>query len=229
MRAVEAVIRSLTTAAKTLRLYPPSSPIPTQAMQAATDALAGVLAAQPTLPLVVAREGFSFRGAPVNTAGATDLANLLTSHGVAQVDFLPGCSTTELTAFMDVVLRDPCRGARRRRRRSRARDGGSGETSSSPRWCSPPSPPRWRPPRTSTPFCGSSPGTSRSSRHGWRPRPRAIRARSRTAWPSLHAPWDPAASNRSGGARQSVRWRRTSPAVIRSWDSHSATATERPC
>ncbi|MDO8847001.1 MAG: hypothetical protein Q7W51_01245 [Coriobacteriia bacterium] len=107
MRAVEAVIRSLTTAAKTLRLYPPSSPIPTQAMQTATDALAGVLEAQPTLPLVVAREGFSFRGAPVNTAGAVDLANLLTSHGVAQVDFLPGCTTTELSAFMDVVLRDP--------------------------------------------------------------------------------------------------------------------------
>lgn len=106
-RAVEAVVRSLTTAAKTLRLYPASSPIPMQAMQTATDALASVLVSQPTLALVVARDGFSMRGTPVNAAGAADLANLLTSLGIAEVDFLPGCGTHELSAFMGVVLRDP--------------------------------------------------------------------------------------------------------------------------
>lgn len=106
VRAVEAVVRSLTTAAKTLRLYPASSPIPMQAMQAAVDALGSVLAVQPTLALVVARNGFSFLGKPVNAAGAVDLANLLTSHGIAEVDFLPGCSAAELSAFMSVVLKD---------------------------------------------------------------------------------------------------------------------------
>lgn len=107
VRAVEAVVRSLTTAAKTLRLYPASSPIPMQAMQTATDSLSSVLATQPTLALVVARDGFSFHGTPVNAAGAADLANLLTSHGIAEVDFLPGCAAAELSAFMSVVLRDP--------------------------------------------------------------------------------------------------------------------------
>jgi len=106
IRAVEAVVRSLTTAAKTLRLYPASSPIPMQAMESTSEAIAGVLRTQPTLPLVVARSGFTFHGAPLNVAGASDLANVLTAHGVAEVDFLPGCSTTELVAFLGVILRD---------------------------------------------------------------------------------------------------------------------------
>lgn len=107
VRAVEAVVRALTTAAKTLRLYPASSPIPMQAMQTATDSLSSVLATQPTLALVVTRDGFSFLGKPVNAAGAADLADLLTSHGVAEVDFLPGCAAAELSAFMSVMLKDP--------------------------------------------------------------------------------------------------------------------------
>jgi hypothetical protein len=106
LRAVEAVVRSLTTAAKTLRLYPPSSPIPMQAMQSAADSLLSVLQLQPTLALVVTRDGFSFQGTPVNAAGVADLANLLTAHGVAQVDFMPGCSSGELSAFIGVILRD---------------------------------------------------------------------------------------------------------------------------
>lgn len=106
IRAVETVVRSLTTAAKTLRLYPPSSPIPMQAMEAAREALAGVLLTEPTLPLVVARSGFTFHGTPLNVAGAADLANVLTAHGVAEVDFLPGCDTPELVAFLGVILRD---------------------------------------------------------------------------------------------------------------------------
>lgn len=106
VRAVEAVVRSLTTAAKTLRLYPPSSPIPMQAMEATSGAVADVLRTRPTLPLVVARTGFTFHGSAVNVAGASDLANVLTAHGVAEVDFLPGCTTAELLAFLGVILRD---------------------------------------------------------------------------------------------------------------------------
>lgn len=107
MRSVEAVIRSLTTAAKTLRLYPPSSPIPMQAMQSASESIAELLGTEPTLALVVARNGFDYRGTSITSAGAGELANILTSHGVAELDFLPGCTNTELAAFLSAIMQDP--------------------------------------------------------------------------------------------------------------------------
>jgi len=106
-RSVEAVVRSLATAAKTLRLYPAASPIPMQAMEAAREAVAGVLQTQPTLALVVARQGFTYHGAAVGAPGAADLADVLTSHGVAELDFLPGCSTGDIAALLNVILGEP--------------------------------------------------------------------------------------------------------------------------
>ncbi|MRS12629.1 MAG: HEAT repeat domain-containing protein [Actinobacteria bacterium] len=104
---MEAVVRSLTTAAKTLRLYPPSSPIPMQAMQSAGEAIATLLGSQPTLAFVVARNGFTYHGTDVTAAGAGELANMLTSHGVAELVFLPGCTNSELVAFLGAIMQDP--------------------------------------------------------------------------------------------------------------------------
>lgn len=106
-RAVESVVRSLSTAVKTLRLYPPSSPMPRQAMDAAAQAVGQVLVAHPTLALVVARDGFTFQGEPVDCPGAGDLAGLLTAHAVAEVDFLPGCSAEEISRLLGVLLEEP--------------------------------------------------------------------------------------------------------------------------
>lgn len=106
-RSVETVVRSLSTAVKTLRLYPPSSPLPQQSMEAATQSLGQILAAQPTLPLVVAREGFTYRGTDINSPGSQELAAILTSHEIAEVDFLPGCSTGEIAIFLAIILREP--------------------------------------------------------------------------------------------------------------------------
>lgn len=105
-RAAEAVVRALTTAAKTLRLYPATSPIPLQAMQAASEALGGMLAAE-TVSLIVARDGFTYRGERIATPGASDLADLLTAHEVAGVDLVPGCTTHDLSTFLTTLLRDP--------------------------------------------------------------------------------------------------------------------------
>lgn len=106
-RAAEAVVRALTTAAKTLRLYPAASPIPLQAMQAASEALGGVLAAESSVSLIVARDGFTYRGERIATPGASDLADLLTAHEVAGVDLVPGCTTHDLSTFLTTLLRDP--------------------------------------------------------------------------------------------------------------------------
>lgn len=107
MRAVEAVVRSLATAVKTLRLYPASSPIPMESIRAAGEAVGAVLALQPTLALVVARSGLTYRAEAVNAPGAAELADILTTHGIAQVDLTPGCTPAELSAFLEVLLRDP--------------------------------------------------------------------------------------------------------------------------
>ncbi|MHB8761457.1 MAG: HEAT repeat domain-containing protein [Coriobacteriia bacterium] len=107
LRCVETVVRSLSTAVKTLRLYPPSSPIPQQAMESAAEALQHLLASHAALPLVVARDGFNYRGEMISCPGSSELAGLLTSHEIAEVDFLPGCSTGEIAILLAVLLRDP--------------------------------------------------------------------------------------------------------------------------
>jgi len=106
-RAVDTVVRSLATAVKTLRLYPPSSPIPRQTAAAAADALAGFFVSEPVLALAIAREGFSYAGVQVNAPGSIELADMLTSHSIAEVDITPGASATDLIAFLGVILQEP--------------------------------------------------------------------------------------------------------------------------
>jgi len=106
-RAVDTVVRSLATSAKTLRLYPPSSPIPRQTADAALEALNQFLVDEPVLTLTVAREGFPFRNAAVNAPGSNELADMLTRHGVAEMSVLPGAGVDELISFVGAVLKDP--------------------------------------------------------------------------------------------------------------------------
>jgi hypothetical protein len=106
---MEPIVRGLTAAAKALRLYPPTSPIPHQAAESATGALATFLAAEPVLPLRVVRDGLAWGGATVapGAPGATELADALRDHDVAEVDFLPGVDVDELLAFLGAVLMRP--------------------------------------------------------------------------------------------------------------------------
>ncbi len=106
-RVVDTVVRSLATAAKTLRLYPPSSPIPRQTADAAAAALAGYFETEQVLALTIAREGFSYAGVQVNAPGSAELADMLISHSVAEVDVTPGVTTTDLIEFLSVILQEP--------------------------------------------------------------------------------------------------------------------------
>jgi hypothetical protein len=103
---MEPIVRGLTAAAKALRLYPPTSPIPRQAVESARTSLASFLAYEPVLCLKVVRDGFARDGATIaaGAPGATDLADSLRDHGVAEVDFLPGVSTDDIVAFLGAVL-----------------------------------------------------------------------------------------------------------------------------
>ena len=106
---MEPIVRGLTAAAKALRLYPPTSPIPRQAVESAVAHLAAFLAAEPVLPLKVVRDGLAWGGATVapGAPGATELADSLRDHGVAEVDFLPGVTADEMLSFLVAVIEKP--------------------------------------------------------------------------------------------------------------------------
>ncbi|MBU4555541.1 MAG: hypothetical protein KJ747_01550 [Actinobacteria bacterium] len=106
---LEAVVRGIASAGKALKLYPPTSPIPRQSVDSATAALSAFLGTHPVLSLSVARQGFGWCGQElgIGMVGVSDLADALRDHGVAEVDFLPGASATDLMSFLDMVSKDP--------------------------------------------------------------------------------------------------------------------------
>jgi len=105
---LEAVVRGIASAGKALKLYPPTSPIPMQSVDAATAALTEFLNSNEVLSLGVAREGFSWSGKELGAGmvGVSDLADALRDHGVAEIDFLPGCTAADLMAFIDLITKD---------------------------------------------------------------------------------------------------------------------------
>jgi len=106
---MEPIVRGLTAAAKALRLYPPTSPIPRQAVDSAAASLSAFLGSEPVLSLKVVRDGLAWGGATVapGAPGATELADSLRDHGVAEVSFLPGVGTDDLLAFLGTALEKP--------------------------------------------------------------------------------------------------------------------------
>ncbi|TLM77435.1 MAG: hypothetical protein FDZ70_05585 [Actinobacteria bacterium] len=107
-RDLEAIVRGLSAAAKSLRLYPPTSPIPKQSVDAAAEALVAFLGGRPVLSLAVGRDGLTYTDEPIasGTPGVGDLAGDLRAHGVAEVDFLPGCSPDDLMRFLTLAMGD---------------------------------------------------------------------------------------------------------------------------
>lgn len=107
---LETVVRTLATAGKSLRLYPPTSPIPRQSVEAVQAALVELFRdGQPVLSLTVGRDSFSIGGEPVcqKVLGVDDLVEALRGHGVAELDIMPGCTGDELLSFLHTIARDP--------------------------------------------------------------------------------------------------------------------------
>ncbi len=107
--AVEPIVRGLTAAAKSLRLYPPTSPIPRESVEAATEALSSFLSSEGTLTLRVARDGLAWGADTVapGSPGALELAEALRDHGVADISFDAGVGGDQLLVFLQAVLQRP--------------------------------------------------------------------------------------------------------------------------
>lgn len=103
------VVREILATAKSLRLYPPSSPIPLESAEAAVKALNSVHELIPVLVLEVVREGFRSQlvSEPLSGPGSSGLSDMLGAHGIAEVSFVPGGSSRELVNFLSVVLQPP--------------------------------------------------------------------------------------------------------------------------
>ncbi len=108
-RTLDDVVRGIAAAGKALKLYPPTSPIPRQSVEAAGVALERFLGGASVLSLSVAREGLAWDGQPVATSvpGVADFADSLREHDVAEIDFLPGCTAEELIALLTSLRREP--------------------------------------------------------------------------------------------------------------------------
>jgi len=108
LQRLEHAVRSLSTASRSLRLYPAASPIPRETVSIALTSLEQFFdAGFPVLSISLARDGFAFAGEPiaVNVSGAGELASELRAHGVAEIDFSPGVSADELLDFLTISAR----------------------------------------------------------------------------------------------------------------------------
>lgn len=109
-RRIESVLRTLATALRSLRLYPPASPIPRQSVEAVHSALAEYFSAgSPVLSLSLAREGFAVAGEPVGAQipGTRELSDELREHGVAELDIMPEVTADEILGFLTETARGP--------------------------------------------------------------------------------------------------------------------------
>lgn len=105
-RYVEGVVRCLATASKSLRLYPPSSPMPQQSAAAVVAALEEYFTSgEGVLSLAVTRDGFASQGETLSSGlmGISDFASELRDHGVAELSILPGCTAAEVVSFLDLL------------------------------------------------------------------------------------------------------------------------------
>jgi hypothetical protein len=96
-------------AAKILRLYPPSSQMPKQAVDAMLAPLSEFLTTEPSMVLSLARNGFTSKGEAIgkNIPGAADLSDHLRTLGIADIEFVEGVGSSELLAFLALILSPP--------------------------------------------------------------------------------------------------------------------------
>lgn len=105
---IASLVRSVAAAGKSLRLYPPTSPIPLDAVRTALAQLDDLLATEPCLKLNVVRDGLTAGTQPVaeNVPAAAELSEQLRDHDVAEIELRRGLDERQLASFL-VSLNSP--------------------------------------------------------------------------------------------------------------------------
>lgn len=108
VQLAEGLIKAMSAANRTLRLYPESSPLPLQAVKNFHGLVAGALADKPFLTIGIKRDGFSFQGEPFGgeneslRAFATDLY----ARQISSLTIRPSVNEHEILEFLKLVSLD---------------------------------------------------------------------------------------------------------------------------
>jgi hypothetical protein len=109
MKRLDTVVRAISAAGKSMRLYPPSSALPRQNVETAVAAIEDYFTTgNAVIALAVTRSGFASGGEQLTgSVGASDLVDQLRDHAVAELAITPGCSADELLTFLTTIDRSP--------------------------------------------------------------------------------------------------------------------------
>lgn len=107
--AIERFVKALVVCAKAVSLYPPASNIPLDTAAGAVRLLNEVLAEQPELSFVVAKQGLYYQGLPIanEQIAYENLALDLYNRYLAEVRFHVGVTAADLVAFLGVLRYTP--------------------------------------------------------------------------------------------------------------------------
>jgi HEAT repeat protein len=109
MQIAEGLVKAMSAASRTLRLYPDTSPLPLQAVRNFHTILTDALADHPLLSIGVSREGFSFQRQTFgeDNEGLRAFAGDLYAHQIAAVIFRTGVNEREILEFLRLLSLDP--------------------------------------------------------------------------------------------------------------------------
>jgi hypothetical protein len=108
VQIAEGLVKAMSAAARTLRLYPESSPLPLQAIRNFHSALTEALTEVPFMSIGVTRGAFVYQGQKFGeeNEGLCAFATDLYSHHIAGVIFRPGVNEHELLEFLRLLMLD---------------------------------------------------------------------------------------------------------------------------
>lgn len=109
IQVAEGLVKAMSAASRTLRLYPETSPLPLQAVRNFHGMLSEALSEKPFITIGVTREGFTYSGEKFGQdhEGLKGFATDLYTHQVSAMIFRTGVNEREILEFLRLLALDP--------------------------------------------------------------------------------------------------------------------------
>lgn len=109
VQVAEGLLKAMSAASRTIRLYPETSPLPLQAVRNFHGLLTEALAERPFITIGVSREGFSVQGEAFGREheGLRSFATDLFAQQVSSIIFRTGVNEREIMEFLKFLTLDP--------------------------------------------------------------------------------------------------------------------------